>query len=290
GHKISLVNCTVQRISGDSITFSTSGTNVRANTTGTVTAILKYQVTTTNAGSYYLITAPVTIQVTSAAASYDDYHLSLLPSAAGFFRNTISNMNIDVTKNVDNSYTLRNTSGSWPAVDNKQFVSMTAKTTDRLYYDVTVGGSISILLNFSDGSSAQVQKAFTGSNTYSGDDLVGNGSRFTGSIALSTFVPSSAISSGSCTITGIRIFNVGSAGTDVVVHALDIVQDVLTSGTQAGDIDSNGSVDSTDARQIMLYVLRARSFTTLQESAADYDGNGLINSSDVRKILQDAVA
>ncbi|MBQ9413701.1 MAG: DUF1080 domain-containing protein [Clostridia bacterium] len=290
GNNKSLVNCTVQRIGGDNITFTTSGTNVRASTTGTAIAILRYKVTTKNAGSYYVITAPVTIQVTTGSAQYEEHYISLLPSAAGFWKNAMKNMNIDATKNADGSYTLRNTTGNWPAVDNTELTSQQASIDDRLHYDITVGGALSIVVSFSDGSDAQIQKYFNGTNTYSGDDLVGNGKRFTGTISLADFVPTSAISNGSVSITGLRVFNIGDAGTDVIVHSIDLVQDVLSSGVMAGDVDGDKTVSSSDARLIIRHILGQANFTTTQLKAADYDGDGSVSSTDVRKMLRTVIS
>lgn len=281
------VNCSVMRIGGDAITFRYSAGKVTADKEGTATAVLLYKSSTKSAGSYYTMSAPVTITVSEGAEPIptEELRTSLLPSSAAEWTNSISNMNIDAVLNADGSHTLTNTTGNWPAVDNT-LTGMKATLDDHIAYDVTVGSRLSIVLLLGDGSSVQIQKYFEGNNTFDGDDIIGNGATFTGVVDLYDCIPASAVDqNGEFTISTVRIFNIGSAGTEVVVRTLDLVQDVPVINAKPGDVNGDGNVSVADARMILKVITGSSSFTIEQSKAADLNGDGRVNTLDVRKLL-----
>lgn len=52
-----------------------------------------------------------------------------------------------------------------------------------------------------------------------------------------------------------------------------------------GDVDQNGSINTTDARKILQHVAR-KTVTPFSSAAADYDDNGKINTTDARLVLR----
>ncbi len=58
---------------------------------------------------------------------------------------------------------------------------------------------------------------------------------------------------------------------------------------QKGDVDGNGTVDSTDARLALQAAVGKVTFNEKQKIAADQNGDGKVDSTDARKILQKAV-
>ncbi len=56
-----------------------------------------------------------------------------------------------------------------------------------------------------------------------------------------------------------------------------------------GDVDSDGKVDSTDARLVLQAAVGKVTLTEKQKPAADMNGDGAVDSTDAREILQKAV-
>jgi len=53
-----------------------------------------------------------------------------------------------------------------------------------------------------------------------------------------------------------------------------------------GDVNGNGTVNSTDARLTLQYAVGKVIPATIDLTAADVDGNGKVDSTDARLILQ----
>lgn len=87
-------------------------------------------------------------------------------------------------------------------------------------------------------------------------------------------------------IIGVAVGYSGNAGT-VDAYIDDIV--LQHSDNPLGDVNGNGTVNSTDARLTLQYAVGKTAPTALDLTAADVDGNGTVNSTDARLILQYAV-
>ncbi len=59
--------------------------------------------------------------------------------------------------------------------------------------------------------------------------------------------------------------------------------------TVAGNVDGNGTIDSTDARLVLQLAVGKIDADAIDQAAADVDGNGKVDSTDARLILQFAV-
>jgi len=83
------------------------------------------------------------------------------------------------------------------------------------------------------------------------------------------------------------------------VAVIDLVDDLLTglfeegyeipAAYKPGDVDSNGKVDSTDARLALRAAVGLDKLSDTQAKAADVDKNNKVDSTDARLILRAAV-
>lgn len=142
--------------------------------------------------------------------------------------------NMEIVKGADGSLEIANTNGAWPAagyvLPNGGITFDPAKTT--LNYDFTVGPSTNIILFFNgstpeeykDGQHKTITHKIDGAEL-NGDDITGNGASFKGSFSLNDpdYFPSACYNEdGTMTLTGVRIFAAGAAGSKVVVRELSI--------------------------------------------------------------------
>ncbi len=72
--------------------------------------------------------------------------------------------------------------------------------------------------------------------------------------------------------------------TDSVVVS-DRTPDNVPDPVMKGDVNGDGSVSTTDARMILVYLLNPNSLTPDQIQAADYNDNGSVSTVDVREML-----
>ncbi len=290
---VGLYNAIVRRTGGGNITFTNANGKVTASGTGRATAVLLYKTTTKNAGSYYVISDLTSIYVSAEGGTTPTTGLkeSLIPPYVEKWQNSMANMNIDVTRE-SRGEVLTNTTGNWPAVtyqltetaENNSLNGIKASLNDSIAIDMIVGGNLSIVLILSDGTSYMPQKYIEGAS-FSGDDLIGNGARIQGTVKLSDMIPASAATDGNVTITSVRVFNIGSAGTEIVIKALDLVREVPALYGLIGDVNSDNTVNTADVRIIVNSTIGKASFNYRQKAVADVDGNGSINSSDARQLL-----
>ncbi len=285
GHDI--LGCEFVRTGGSAITFTYSGGKVTASGTGTAYGYLRYKDTTNSGKSYYLISELIAVQVSASGGTTEltDYHISLLPPYAAKWKNITDKMNINVIRD-SRGDVLVNTTGNYPAVDSA--CGVYASLDDSIYYNIKVDGYTSIMVTLSDGSTYQLQKYMKGV-TLKGDDLVGNGKTFTGYLKLSDIIPASAASNGQVMISKIRVFNVGDAGSEVILHALDVVQKIPSPVNLKYDVSGNGAVSTLDARVLLIYTLGAGGLTYTQSLAADANNDGNINTADARLILHETI-
>lgn len=75
------------------------------------------------------------------------------------------------------------------------------------------------------------------------------------------------------------------------MKAIDAVlrAEMVISTAQAGDVNGDGAVNTTDARLVLQYAVGKISDSDLDLSVADVNGDGQINTTDARLILQFAV-
>jgi len=290
---VGLYNAIARRTGGSTnVTLTNSNGKVTATGTGRVTAVLLYKTTTKNAGSYYVVSDLTSLNVTASGGTTQTMGLreSLLPPFVEKWQDTIKDMNIDVTRD-SRGEVLTNTTGGWPAVtytltetaENNSLTGIKASLKDSIAIDAVVGGSLSLVVGLSDGSTYMLQKHING--TFSGDDLVCNGARVQAKVKLSDMIPASAATNGSVTITMIRVFHIADAGKQMVIRALDLVREIPALYGVIGDVDSDGIADTADVRLIVNSTIGKASLSYRQIGVADVDGNGLVNSSDARQLL-----
>ncbi len=282
------LNCEFVRTGGAAVTFSYSNGKTTASGTGTVYGYLRYKSTTKSGSTYYVISDLFTVVVSANGGTTEmiDHHTSLLPEYVAKWKNSISNMNIDVTRD-SRGDVLLNTTGNYPAVDND--CGMYASLNDSIYYNMKVDDCVSIVITLSNGNSYLLQKYMSGV-TLNGEDLVGNGKTFSGYVKLSDMIPASDANNGEITISKIRVFNVGAAGSQVILKAIDVVEKIPSPVFQKCDVNGDGSVSTYDARMLMLYALGAGGLTSMQTVVADVNGDGNINTSDARLIMLEALS
>lgn len=280
-----LYNCEFVRTGGASLTISNSAGKVTATGNGTAYGYLRYKVTTDTAGDYYVISGMTMItageSAPATATAMDQYSTTLLPGYTAKWKNSMPNMTIGVVRDARGDV-LTNTSGGYPAIDNE--CGMYASLDDSIAYEIKVDGSMSMVIILSDGSYYSLQQ-YIPNATFNGEDLVGNGATFRGSIKLSDVIPASAATNGEIIISTVRVFNVGDAGDEIVIKQLDLVENVPATVTLYGDVNGNGAVQTEDARMTLRVSLAMDGFTSKQFKVADMDRNGVINTADARTIL-----
>ena len=80
-----------------------------------------------------------------------------------------------------------------------------------------------------------------------------------------------------------------TAGSNEFLVDYSIVSQLDPSAVQLGDINGDGTVNTTDARLALQYAVEKITLTSAQLSAGDVDGDGVVNTTDARLILQYAV-
>ena len=141
---------------------------------------------------------------------------------------------MEIVQGADGSLEIANTNGAWPAagyaLPNGGITFDPAKTS--LNYDFTVGPATNIILFFNgstpddyrDGQHKTISHKIDGAQL-NGDDIQGNGASFKGSFSLddTDYFPAGCYNEdGTMTLTGVRIFAAGAAGSKVVVRELSI--------------------------------------------------------------------
>ncbi len=291
-----LYNAIFKRTGGADITFTNANGLITASGTGTATGVLMYKTTTAKAGAFYVVSDLTTITVSSdgGVTPTAAYRESLLPPYIERWQNSISNQSITATRE-DRGDVLTVASGSWPAVtytitdtsESNAVSGITASLNDSIYLDAVVGDKIAIGVFLSDGTNYALQKQIDGE--FAGDDLVGNGARIRATVKLSDMIPASSATNGNVTITAIRVFNVGSAGTEIVLKALDLVREVPALYGLVGDVNSDGSVNTADARVIIGLTIGQGSVNYKEAERADVNEDAVVNSSDARALLKSFV-
>lgn len=283
GH--AMVSCEFVRTGGADVFSSTAAGNIVANSEGTATGVLKYTVTTDMGYNYSVISDLVSVTATTGtiADPVDTVmHTTLLPPYVDKWQSS-STYTMSVARN-SNGDVLTNQTGNWPSV--KWDPGIYVQADDAIAYEIKVGGKLNITVHLSDGTSAMIQKSMGGD--LDGDDLIGNGKTFKGVIALSDLFPN--LSGTDTYIKTIEVYNVGDAGDQVILKQLDLVEKMPSSVVLYGDADVDGSVTTSDARDVLLHAVGKSTLTANGLAAADYDRNAIINSSDVRAILRSVVA
>lgn len=285
GTSHSITNVIVRRTGGAAVTFTNNADGtVTASGTGAATAMLLYK-DTIGSNEYYVFSELVTMNVTSSGGVNvtENYYASLLPKYTAGWTNYMTDMNIDVIRagGVD---TLVNTSGGYPAVKNTN-LSYTTSVNSEIAYDVTVDNCASFIIVLSDGSSYQLQRYMSGVSL-SGEDLVGNGNRFVGTLKLSDIVGKT---SGTVTITSFNVFNVGNEGDEVAIRQFDLVEQVPAQAGLRGDLDKDGSISTKDVRLLLDAAVGVGTFNYLEKIVADYNYDDSADSSDARAILLEIV-
>ena len=178
------------------------------------------------------------------------------------------------TNDADGALVLSNTDGQWPSAT--LACAVTAKATDNLYYDITVNGQSSLMMKVN-GQDVSLNSLIAAGSLDSGSgDIVGGGKTFKGSI------PVSKILDGGFELTSVTLWAVGGAGdpSKVTVRELE-----FRDPYSGGDINGSGTIDSSDARLLMRYIVGKQTLTAQQIAAADVNGDGVADTNDVRLIL-----
>lgn len=197
---------------------------------------------------------------------------------------------------------LENTDGKWPYTTTS--VEMSVPLEYVFEYDITVAGSSSFLLNGNDQT--KLNMVFT-SSVDSGSGDLGAGT-YKGSISVSDMIDkivemsqfsqskgliASAVTradlinaDGEFSISSLGICSVGAAGAGsrVTVRTL-----TFRSPYSGGDINGDGSVNSTDARYVLRYLVGSKTLNDAQISSADVNGDGTVSTADAVYMLQKRV-
>ncbi len=291
-----LYNGIFKRTGGANITFTNSGGKITASGTGTATGVLMYKNTTAACGSFYVVSGLTAISVTSTGGTTPKttYRESLLPQYVEKWQNPISGHTVKVTRE-ERGEVLTVTEGLWPAAgyvmtdkgEANAVTGIPATLNDSIAVDATVGDRIAITLFLSNGKDYAVQKKIAGS--FNGDDLIGNGARIRATVKLSDLIPAADASSGNVTITGIRVYNIGAVGTELVIRSLDLVREVPALYGLVGDVNSSGDVTTADARVIVGLTIGRGSVNAEEAKRADFNEDGKIDSQDARALLRNFV-
>ncbi|MBQ4617011.1 MAG: hypothetical protein IJB27_01395 [Clostridia bacterium] len=292
-----LYNTIVKRTGGANITFNNADGKVTASGTGTATCLLMYKTTTSTSGSFYVISdlTSVTVTTTGGTTLMGEYRESLLPPYITGWKNSMNNLNITATRD-NRGDVLKNTSGQWPAVDyimtdsgnTDAIYGVTASLNDSIVLDATVGNAMSLVIMLSDGTNYEYQKYIPGA-TLSGSDLVAPGARVKAKVKLADMIPSSSATNGKVTITCIRVFNIGDAGTELILHTLDLSRAVPALYGLIGDVDEDNTVDTGDVRIIINSTIGKASLGYKQVKLADVTGDGNVDSTDARTLLKSLI-
>ncbi len=86
-----------------------------------------------------------------------------------------------------------------------------------------------------------------------------------------------------CLLSAILVFSMAATSITLPVSAEGFA-------LRAGDVDSDHSITTADARDTLSYTLSLVSLDANEKIAADYDFNGVVNTSDARMILQSTVS
>lgn len=292
-----LYNGIFKRTGGANVTFTNSGGKVTASGTGLATGVLLYKNTTSACGSFYVVSGLMSINVTSTGGTTPTapYRESLLPGYAEKWTNPIKGHTLKVTRE-ERGEVMTVTEGLWPAAayvmtdqgENNAVTGITASLNDSIAVDAVVGDRIAITLFLSNGKDYMVQKKIAGN--FNGDDLIGNGARIRATVKLSDLIPAADATNGNVTITGIRVYNIGEVGTELVIKSLDLVREVPALYGLIGDVNSSGDVTTADARVIIGLTIGKGSLDYKQAKRGDVNEDGVIDSSDARKLLKSFVA
>ena len=106
---------------------------------------------------------------------------------------------------------------------------------------------------------------------------------------MSDLIPAADATNGDVTITGIRVYNIGAVGTELVIRSLDLVREVPALYGLVGDVNSSGDVTTADARVIVGLTIGRGSVNAEEAKRADFNEDGKIDSQDARALLRNFV-
>jgi len=291
-----LYNTIFKRTGGAAVTFTNANGKVTASGTGLATGVMLYKNTTSACGSFYVMSGLTSVNVTAEGGSTPTtvYRESLLAPYVEKWTNAMSDHTLKVTRE-DRGEVLTVTEGLWPAAqytmtdqgEGNALTGITASLNDSIAIDAIVGDRIGISVFLSDGTNYALQKHISGS--FNGDDLIGNGNRIRATVKLSDMIPASSATNGNVTITAIRIYNVGDVGTELVIKAFDLVREVPALYGLIGDVNSDASVNTADARIIVGLTIGFGSVNAEETKRADINEDGKVDSMDARALLKSFV-
>ncbi len=178
---------------------------------------------------------------------------------------------------VGGALVFNNTNGYWPWASTR--CDITLNDEYMLYFDITVASKANLQITV-DGKDITMASLLAPDSCDSSGDILGYGKTFKGSI------PVSALGKAGAKLTSMSICAVGTAGNGSKVT---VRQFEFLSPYRDGDVNGNGSLDSTDARYILRYLCNDITFSAEQIAAADVDGDGKVMTSDALYILRKRV-
>jgi len=184
-----------------------------------------------------------------------------------------------VENDADGALVLSNTNSQWPSAT--LTVDMQVPASYNLYFDITINGQSSVNLYTEDGTEIKLNKFIApGSCDAGSDDIIGNKKTFKGSVSVAD------ISASGLDFTSVKLFAVGGAGDGSKVTVRELTfRDPYT----GGDVDGNGTVDSTDAREVLRHIANKTALTGSPLAAADANGDGVVDTQDIRYMLKKRV-
>ena len=179
----------------------------------------------------------------------------------------------------DGALVLSNTNSQWPSAT--LTVDMQVPASYNLYFDITINGQSSVNLYTEDGTEIKLNNFIApGSCDANSGDIIGNKKTFKGSVSVAD------ISASGLDFTSVKLFAVGGAGDGSKVTVRELTfRDPYT----GGDVDGNGTVDSTDAREVLRHIANKTALTGSPLAAADANGDGVVDTQDIRYMLKKRV-
>ncbi len=206
------------------------------------------------------------------------------------------------TNNSSGHLLIENTDGKWPFTTTS--VEMSVPLNYVFEYDFTVAGGSSFLLNGNDQTKLNMVFTSTvdsgsgdlGAGTYKGTISVSD--MLDKIVAMSQFSQSKGLiakavtradlinANGEFSISSLGICSVGAAGAGSRVTLRTLT---FRSPYSGGDVDGDGSINSTDARLVLRYCVGAVTLNDAQVSSADINKDGTVSSADAVYMLKKRV-
>lgn len=195
--------------------------------------------------------------------------VSAVPSAWTIYNADDATVNVSA---VSGGVKLTNVGGLWPSAGYALSNPVTATVAkDLLSFDLTVGGKTNIIIffngatpdSYTEGQFLSISKYINAANTDENNDLTGNGAAFKSTVALSEIdFPAGIVSNGKINITGIKFFNVGESGSEIVIRDMSIAVETAA----AGNTENPTTGNALPVSAIILVIVSGAALTLSRKS------------------------